>query len=104
MQVLSDDTQSPHTYTTINHVAKEPYRYQCPDWESHSLVVRDKFGWVAAHLEADRQETVSDPSYPSSDIEIRDFRCRSCSATFDDPYDKKRNERRTLRDDYTQIG
>lgn len=90
----------------LNSLLDEFGRYQCPECESHTVAVRRKVGYPANYKEIrddDAYGTVHQKN-KHIDAKIHDCRCDRCGAVFDRPLDKKRGERRLLRDEHSLIG
>lgn len=87
----------------LNQLCETPWRYQCPSCDSHVIAVREKVGNEKQHCEI-RDTVPQSLSGVGTSVRIHDFRCVECSATFDDPYDKKEGCRRTIRDEHSRIG
>lgn len=87
----------------LNQLLETPWRYRCPYCESHVIAVRQKIGHEKQYREGDCLKPLA-LSGSGSHVEIKDFRCEKCSQTFNDPYDKKRECRRTIRDEHSRIG
>lgn len=97
---------APTTERLLNEIVDDTYRYACPECSSVSVVVRRKLGSPKEYLEAKRDDsTIGTMAQQTDGMErIHDFRCNICSATFDDPYDKRAGERRVLRSEHNLIG
>jgi DNA-directed RNA polymerase subunit RPC12/RpoP len=94
---------APSSKTLLHRLLDEQYRYQCPDCDCHSIVVRSKVGTVAQHKENTDHPRANTLGF-DRDERVRDFRCHSCGATFDAPYDKKRGEQRGLQGAHPRVG
>lgn len=81
---------------TLSSFDVDPWRYQCPECETHSIAVRKKQGYAARHLER------TDRYQERNDVYVHDFRCEICSAVFDEPYDKKEQKQRLIRHEITR--
>lgn len=75
---------APRTSTLLSRAVGESYRFQCPECEAHSVIVRTHNGYPANYKEVD--ETMYD-----ADKHVHDYRCKKCGAVFDAVYDKKAN-------------
>lgn len=67
----------------------QPFRYQCPECDSHTINVRAKTSWETVYKE------VTKKNKPGPDT-AKDFLCESCGTPFDRPFDKKQGKRRRL--------
>jgi len=80
--------RSANTNTKLNDVVDDKWRYQCPECECETIIVRSFAGHERQHLEVEL--TMLDPRQNNT---VKQYRCHSCSSTFDRPYDKKTKER-----------